>query len=241
MRAALCSLLKCRIARVNFDRFGNSFSVQKFPLMTADELQRWASILRWVGLSVTGLGLLITFGSHYIADTLFSVQRSEKTKAQERSQASEAELQAIKNRVSWRQLPNSFGEALAGRATGSAEIVYRGGDDEAYSFATSIWEALQSAGWTVPTPVTQKDGVGSSDSSGLPFMMREAGMSVSNWSTVAVLTRGPLAAKPYDGTTPLDVLMHAFDAAGLSVLHLIPRESIRPQPGVLRIVIGSRL
>src|SRR5260221_309505 len=57
-------------------------------LMNADEFQRWASILRWVGLSVTAIGVLITFGSHYIADKLPMVQRAEKATAEERLKAS---------------------------------------------------------------------------------------------------------------------------------------------------------
>jgi hypothetical protein len=64
--------------------------------MTADELQRLASILRWVGLSVTALGLLITFGSHYVADKLLVVQRGEKIKSAQRLQISEAELEITK-------------------------------------------------------------------------------------------------------------------------------------------------
>lgn len=206
--------------------------------MTSDELQRWASILRWVGLGVTAVGLLITFGSHFIADRLLSVQQSDKAKAQERMQASEAELHAIKSRVGWRRLPASFAEVLVGRTAGRAEIVFRDGDDEAYAFATSISDALSYAGWTVASPVSQ---ISKPENTGLPFMLREAGMSVGDWSKVAVLTREPLVAKPYDGLTPLDALMNAFTKAGVPVLHLIPAESLRPMPGVVRIVVGARL
>jgi hypothetical protein len=206
--------------------------------MTADELQKWASILRWVGLSVTAVGLMLTFGSHYIAERLISVQRADRAKAQARSQASEAELHALKQRIGWRQLSNRFVEALAGRPSGIADIVYREGDDEAYAFAHGVWHALKAAGWQVSSPVTRKS---ESENESLPFMIREAGMSVSDWSTVAVLTAGPLAAKPYQGATPVDALMHAFDAAGQSVLHSVPHESLRPPPGSVRIVVGSRL
>ncbi|HEX3856376.1 MAG TPA: hypothetical protein VHY30_03645 [Verrucomicrobiae bacterium] len=64
--------------------------------MTADELQRWASILRWIGLTVTTIGVLITFGSHYVADKMIVVQQADKIKAQERLQRTEAELEATK-------------------------------------------------------------------------------------------------------------------------------------------------
>lgn len=62
--------------------------------MTNDELQRWASILRWVGFSVTAIGILITFGSHYIADRLIVVQRIDKAKAQERQKFAEDQITA---------------------------------------------------------------------------------------------------------------------------------------------------
>ncbi len=206
--------------------------------MTSDELQKFASLLRWVGLGVTAVGLIITFGSHFIADRLLSVQRSDKVKAQERMQASEAELHAIKNRVGGRRLPTGFAEVLVGRSAGSAEIVFRDGDDEAYEFATTISDALLSAGWTVASPVSQ---MSKTENAGLPFMLREAGVSAGDWSKVAVLTRGPLVAEPYDGPTPLDALMNAFVNAGVPALHLIPHESLRPATGVVRIVVGARL
>lgn len=57
--------------------------------MTTDELQRWASIFRWFGLSVTAIGILITFGSYYVADKLLVVQRADNTKALERQKVAE--------------------------------------------------------------------------------------------------------------------------------------------------------
>ena len=64
--------------------------------MTPDDLQRWASALRWTGLIVTAVGVMITVGSHYIADRLSVTQRSEKLKAEERLRSSDIELQATK-------------------------------------------------------------------------------------------------------------------------------------------------
>ena len=64
--------------------------------MGADELQRLASILRWVGLFVTALGVALTFGSHFIADRLFVAQRADKIQAQERLKITEAELEQTK-------------------------------------------------------------------------------------------------------------------------------------------------
>lgn len=206
--------------------------------MTSDELQRWASLCRWFGLGITVIGIFVTAASHVIAERLLSVQRSERAKAQERAQASEAELRAVKQRVAWRHLSNQFAEALVGRPVGNAEIVYREGDDEAFAFAHHVEHALRSAGWKVSPPVTS---VAKSKNAALPFMIREAGVSVSNWSTPIVLTAEPLVDEPYNGTTPLDALMHAFDVAGQPAFQVTPHEALRPTSGIVRIVIGSRL
>jgi hypothetical protein len=64
--------------------------------MNPDDLQRWASLLRWTGLIVTAIGLVITFGSHYIADRLMVAQRTDKAKAEERVRSTEAELRDTK-------------------------------------------------------------------------------------------------------------------------------------------------
>jgi len=64
-------------------------------IMTVEDLQRWASILRWTGLAITVVGILITFVSHRIADKLIRVQRLDKQKAQEQTRKSEAELQRV--------------------------------------------------------------------------------------------------------------------------------------------------
>jgi hypothetical protein len=67
--------------------------------MTADELQNWAGIFRGVGLSITGIGLVITFGSHLIADKLSTLQRADKLKAENRLKLSETELKATKEKT----------------------------------------------------------------------------------------------------------------------------------------------
>jgi hypothetical protein len=65
--------------------------------MTADELQSWSRLLRWIGLGVTTpIGLLITFASHVVADKLLVVHRNDKLQAQERLKQSEADLRAAK-------------------------------------------------------------------------------------------------------------------------------------------------
>ena len=48
---------------------------------------------------MTAIGLAITFGSHYIADRLFVVQRSEKNKAENRHKSTEAELRETKGKT----------------------------------------------------------------------------------------------------------------------------------------------
>ena len=131
--------------------------------MNADQLQRWASILRWVGLSVTAIGLLITFGSHYIADKLHVVQRADKASAQERLKQSEAELQTTKARTAElekklapRQLSpeqrKHFIAALAGSPRGPIAVVYSNPQPETINFATEIRSLLIEAGFQVAAP-----------------------------------------------------------------------------------------
>jgi F0F1-type ATP synthase membrane subunit b/b' len=67
--------------------------------MTADELQNWARLLRWVGLAVTAIGLALTFASHVVADRLLVVQRNDKIEAQERLKQTEAELRDAKTKA----------------------------------------------------------------------------------------------------------------------------------------------
>jgi hypothetical protein len=132
-------------------------------VMSADDLQRWASILRWVGLSVTVVGLLITFGSHYIADKLLVVQRGEKAQAQARLQASEAELQATKKKTAEleqklapRQLSpdqrTEFIAALANAPRGPVTIAYVSPQAESTAFVQQVRSLIVDAGFTVSAP-----------------------------------------------------------------------------------------
>lgn len=134
--------------------------------MNADELQRWASILRWVGLSVTAIGILITFGSHYVADKLLVVQRADKIKAQERQKISDEQLAAanakaeeasklaaeLESRQKPRVLPDTLVQSLittASQATrkDDLEISCVVGDPEAWALAGQIKGAFESAGF----------------------------------------------------------------------------------------------
>jgi hypothetical protein len=128
--------------------------------MTADELQRWASILRWVGLSVTVIGLLITFGSHLIADRLLVVQRGEKTAAEERLKMSEKELEATKaktselaERLAPRKLTieqrERFVEYLKTSPKGPVGVAHSGQAVETINFAEEIRSLLEGAGFTI--------------------------------------------------------------------------------------------
>jgi hypothetical protein len=110
------------------------------------------------------------------------------------------------------------------RSKGTAEIVYQADDDEAYAFACGIEQALLSAGWTVSRLVKQS---ASAEPNGLnrPFLLREGGLVVRDWSSVIVLTQGPLAEKPFEADTPLDAIMGAFEAAQIPGVQTIPHES----------------
>jgi len=128
--------------------------------MTADELQSLASILRWVGLSVTAIGLLITFGSHYIADKLLIVQRAEKIQAQERLRATESELEQTKIKTTElskllapRKLASEqrerFIKYLTASPKGPVGVDHSGQTVETINFAEEIRSLVEAAGFTI--------------------------------------------------------------------------------------------
>jgi hypothetical protein len=168
-------------------------------------------------------------------------QQARAADAETRLADAEIRLLELKSRISWRKLRSIFAETLKARsnATAVAEIVYQPDDGEAYAFASEIEEALSSAGWKVS--VKQGAAAEPSKHSQQPFLLREGGLLVSDWSTVLVLTQGPLADKPFKADTPLDAIMAAFKAAQIPALQTIPHEGLRPQDGTIRLVIGSRL
>jgi hypothetical protein len=115
--------------------------------MTADELQRWASILRWVGLSVTTIGIIITFGSHYVADRLLVVQRADKAKAQERQKLAEDQIAAARAQAAE---ANKLAAAL--EAKGQPRIVT---PEQSQALRAAMHKEF-SGGLTVPVIIASK-------------------------------------------------------------------------------------
>lgn len=196
--------------------------------MTADELQRWASILRWVGLSVTAVGVLITFGSHYIADKLLVVQRTEKTQAQERLKASEAELQATKaktaelaHKLAPRQLTaeqcTTFIAALAKTPKGPVGIVYVSPQPESTGFVEQIRSLLTDAGFTIPAK--SEYSLGYTIAAPAPWFI----------AVIAVAGQEPPYALP---------IRQAFKEIGIDAIGTDGRDIA--QPGEFKIYIGSK-
>ena len=138
--------------------------------MTADELQNWARLLRWVGLAVTAIGLVLTFASHVVADRLLVVQRNDKIEAQERLKQTEAELRDAKTKAAKaletateldkrqapRTIPTAAGlEMVANLKIFSGQkytavIASTGGDVQ--PLWSSIDQLLTQAGWTRVEP-----------------------------------------------------------------------------------------
>lgn len=128
--------------------------------MTADELQRLASILRWVGLIVTAIGIVITFGSHYIADKLLVVQNVDKIQAQERLRTTEAELKQTKIKTA--ELAKSlaprtlttdqrerFIRFLSKAVKGPVTLEHSGQAVETIRFSEEIRSLLIASGYTI--------------------------------------------------------------------------------------------
>lgn len=128
--------------------------------MGADDFQRLASVLRWVGLSVTAIGLLITFGSHYIADKLFVAQRADKILAQERLKVTETELEQTKvktadleRRLAPRMLTadqrERFIKFLSNTTKGPVAVEHSGLVAETITFTEEIRSLLEASGFTI--------------------------------------------------------------------------------------------
>jgi hypothetical protein len=73
-----------------------------------------------------------------------------------------------------------------------------------------------SAVWTVSGPLKRSASAEPSNGSNRPFLLREAGLVVSDSSSVIVLTQGRLAGKPFEADSPLDAIMAAFEAAQIT-------------------------
>jgi len=128
--------------------------------MSADDLQRLASVLRWVGLIVTAVGVVITFGSYYIADKLLVVQRADKVQAQERLKTTEAELEQTKiktadleRRLAPRTLTpdqrERFVRFLSKTTKGPVTVEHSGQAVETIKFSEEILSLLIEAGFTI--------------------------------------------------------------------------------------------
>jgi hypothetical protein len=133
--------------------------------MTTEELQNWARLLRWIGLGVTAIGLLITFASHVVADKLLVVQRNDKLQAQERLKQSEADLRAaqqqaaqalhtateIEKQQSPRVISNDQANEIAASLKGFAGQSYTAGLASAGNDVRPLWQRLNQiltdAGW----------------------------------------------------------------------------------------------
>ena len=129
--------------------------------MNSDDLQRYASLCRWVGLIVTFIGVLITSISHVIADRLLTAQRQEKAAAQERAKAAQAELELTKQKTA--ELEQRLGpwpfsdaqratllQALASAPKGRVALEYIQSDERrAHPFADVLATVFRQAGYDV--------------------------------------------------------------------------------------------
>lgn len=138
--------------------------------MSVDDLQRLASLLRWIGLAVTAIGLLITLASHLVADHLLVAQRAEKAAAQEKLSASQAELQATKQKTAeleeaqrpWQMTAADIAllrAQLAEVPKGKVRIEYIQSDEKrARPFAEQLSNILKKSGfdvWGYMSPFTR--------------------------------------------------------------------------------------
>lgn len=128
--------------------------------MSADDLQRCASILRWLGLGLTAIGCLLTAFSFRVADSLMEVRRREKTKLQEQLHSSVAHLAVaqgrvaeLERRVAPRQLSGEqhqrFRAMLADCPKGSVKLALSDTHPETIAFLKQMGGLLVEAGFTI--------------------------------------------------------------------------------------------
>lgn len=196
--------------------------------MGADELQRLASILRWVGLIVTALGVVLTFGSHYIADKLHVVQSAEKVQAQERLKVTEAELEQTKlktaelaKRLAPRTLTSEQRQRFVGflkkTAKGPVVVEHSGQAVETIKFTEEIRSLLVDAGFTI-----------SAYNMPLGYVFKEA---PNPWFITVIVITGKHPAYA-------ESLILAFKEIGVDVL-LGNGEGIS-SPGEVKVYVGAK-
>lgn len=129
--------------------------------MSTEDLQRWASILRWGGFGITAIGLMITFASYYVADKLHVTQQVEKARAAARLADSENDLKNTKEKtaelqklLAARQLSEEqraqFVRDLADSPKGEIILVHVTVMPETVQFLEQVRSLVTSAGFTTP-------------------------------------------------------------------------------------------
>lgn len=196
--------------------------------MNADELQHLASVLRWVGLGVTTLGVALTFGSHYIADKLLVVQRVDKIQAQERLKATESELEQTKiktaelaKRLAPRKLTSEqrerFVKFFSNIPKGPIVLEHSGQAVETVNFTEEIRSLLVGAGFTI-----------SAYNMPLGYVFKEA---PAPWFITIIVVEG--AYPPYTHQ-----LIHAFKEIGIDVL--LGNGAGIANPGEVKVYVGAK-
>jgi len=196
--------------------------------MGADELQRLASIFRWIGLIVTALGVVLTFGSYYIADKLHVVQRAETVQAQERLKTTEAELEQTKlktaelaKRLAPRTLTNEQRQRFIGflskTVKGPVVVEHSGQAVETIKFTEEIRSLLVAAGFTI-----------SAYNMPLGYVFKEA---PEPWFITIIAITGKSPAYT-------DQLVLAFKEMGIDVL--LGNGAGITNPGEVKVYVGAK-
>ena len=188
----------------------------------------WLSILRWVGLFVTALGVALTFGSHFIADRLFVAQRADKIQAQERLKITEAELEQTKlktaelaKRLAPRTLTTEqrerFIKFLSKTVKGPVVLEHSGQAVETIKFTEEIRSLLVASGFTI-----------SAYNMPLGYVFKEA---PDPWFITVIVIAGKHPAYA-------ESLILAFKEIGIDVL-LGNGEGIS-SPGEVKVYVGAK-
>lgn len=126
--------------------------------MTTDELQKLASLVRWIGWGIVLVGACVSFFSHFIADMIVTNGRVDKVKTEKRFTDTAEVLAETKAKtlthddiLSYRTVTSdqrkAFIEATKDLPKGRLFVIAVQGDTESYKYAEAITEMLFAAGY----------------------------------------------------------------------------------------------
>lgn len=159
---------------------------------------------------------------------------------QQREKTAEANIRLEELRKSQepRRLTQQFAEALKGRPTAKAEILYQPDNGEAFNFASAVFGAMKLSKWIVglPRPISPED-IKKMEGDPEVMNMFPSTMRVGGQPTGISLVANKIDPLPREELTPFNSLLKAFMSDGFGVGGGLDKGMA---DGEVRIVIGAK-